>query len=236
MAEESDVIRLQIDETRDSLTEKLESLEGQVKEAVGTVTDTIETVKNTVESTVESVKSGVQDTVESVKSSLSDTVDSVKETFDVTRQVDQHPWGMVGCSLLAGVAAGYMFGGSRPGRSNYSEGIPRMDLLIPGYQPARPTEAPRQGFREEAPHPGLMTNLLGPFEGELNQLKQTVIGALIGVARDALKQALPPSLAENVTEIMDNVTRRVGGEPIRGPVLEPEHVGQANGARSAATY
>src|SRR5262249_39701668 len=95
MAEEPDVIRQQIDETRESLTEKLETLEGQVKDAVSTVTDTIETVKSTVENTVESVKSGVENTVETVKSSLSDTVDTVKETFDLSRHVDRHPWAAV---------------------------------------------------------------------------------------------------------------------------------------------
>jgi uncharacterized protein YjbJ (UPF0337 family) len=236
MAEEPDVIRHQIDETRESLTEKLETLEGQVKDAVGTVTETIETVKNTVESTVESVKSGVEHTVENVKTSLSDTVDSVKETFDLSRQIDRHPWGAVGCSLLAGMATGYLFGGSRQRWPHSWQGIPGMNQLIPGYQPSRPAEAPRQDFQQEPSRPGFLTNLLGSFEGELDKIKQTAIGALVGMARDAIKQALPPSLADNVTEIMDNVTRRAGGEPVRGPVLEPETAGVGDRARSAANY
>jgi len=234
MAEEPDVIRHQIEETRESLTEKLESLEGQVKEAVGTVTDTIETVKNTVENTVESVKSGVENTVDSVKTSLSDTMDSVKETFDMSRQIDRHPWSAVGCSLLAGVAAGYLFGGSRSRGPSYAHGIPGMDQLIPGYQPARPAEAPRQEFRQEPAQPGIAQSLLSSFGGELDNIKHVALGALIGIARDALKQALPPSLGANVNEIMDNVTRRMGGDPVRGPVLEPEPAG--NGARTTASY
>jgi len=236
MAEEPDVIRQEIDVTRESLTEKLDLLEGQVKDAVSTVTDTIETVKNSVESTVETVRSGVENTVDSVKTSLSDTVDSVKESFDLSRQVDRHPWGAVGCSLLAGVAAGYLLGGSRQRRASYSQGIPGMEYLIPGYQPARPAEAPRQEVAQERSHAAFMPTLLGALEGELDKIKQTAIGALIGIARDALKESLPPSLAENVSEIMDGVTRRVGGEPIRGHVLETEHAGQGNGARSAAAY
>jgi len=232
MAEEPDVIRHQIDETRESLTEKLESLEGQVKDAVGTVTDTIESVRDTVESTVESVKSGVEDTVESVKTSLSDTVDTVKHTFDLSRQIDRHPWGAAGCSLLAGLAAGYLLTGSRNRGRYYPQGIPGMEQLIPGYRPDRPTEAPQQASPPEPSHPGFLESLLNSFEGELGKIKQTAIGALVGIARDALKEALPPSIAENVTEIMDNVTRRAGGEPVRGPVLEPEPAGQGNGIRS----
>jgi uncharacterized protein YjbJ (UPF0337 family) len=224
MAQEPDVIRHQIEETRESLSEKLESLEGQVKEAVGTVTDTIETVRNTVENTVESVKSGVEDTVE-----------SVKETFDLPSQVERHPWGAVGCSLVAGMATGYLLSGSRrsPG---YSGGIPGMSQIIPGYQPARPAEAPRQEYRREPAAPTFLSNLFESFEGELGKIKQVAIGALLGMARDALKEALPPSIGENVTQIMDNVTRRIGGDPVRGPVLETEQAVAGNATRSASAY
>jgi uncharacterized protein YjbJ (UPF0337 family) len=224
MAEEPDVIRQRIDETRESLTDKLETLEGHVKEAVGAVTDTIETVKSTVENTVESVKSGVEGTVESVKTSLSDTVETVKETFDLGRQVDRHPWAAVGCSLLAGAAAGYYLAGPRHRYRYYPEGIPGMDHLIPGYRPDRPTEAsaPRE-FAGQPARPGFVESLLQSFEGELGKVRQTAIGALIGIARDAIKEALPRSLSENVNEIMDGVARHAGGEPVRGPVLEPEN-------------
>ena len=53
MDERPDVIRQQIEETRESLTDKLETLEGQVKDTVSTVSDTLESVKETVEGTVE---------------------------------------------------------------------------------------------------------------------------------------------------------------------------------------
>jgi hypothetical protein len=225
MAEEPDVIRHRIEETRGSLAEKLETLEGQVKGAVGAVTDTIETVKHTVEHTVESVKSGVEN-----------TVDTVKETFDLSRQVDRHPWAAVGCTFLAGAATGYFLIGPRYRRSHYPGGIPGMNHLIPGYRsgpvPAPAAEPPRREYRSEPSRPGVLSNLLGSFEGELDKIKQTAIGALMGVARDALRQALPPSLAPNVTEIMDDITRRAGGEPVRGPVLQRE----GEGDRAHGTY
>src|SRR5437588_98198 len=84
MDQEPDVIRQDIDETRSSLTEKLETLEAEVK---GTVQD----AKNTVE-----------DTIHNVKSTVHETVESVKRTFDLPYQVRQHPWPMLGGSVVAG--------------------------------------------------------------------------------------------------------------------------------------
>jgi ElaB/YqjD/DUF883 family membrane-anchored ribosome-binding protein len=233
MAEEPDVIRHQIDETRESLTEKLETLEGQVKGVVGTVTETIETVRSTVEDTVESVKSGVESTVNSVKETLNETVDSVKETFDVPRQVERHPWAALGCSFLAGMASGYVVSGMRSGRSSLRYGIPGIEQVVPGYQPARPA-AP--AAREYAERPSFLSTLLEPFAGEMNKIKQTAIGALVGVGRDLLKQSLPESLSANVTEIMDDVARRMGGEPVRGPVLSRDEPSRGEYERTMSTY
>ncbi len=224
MAEEPDVIRQQIDETRESLADKLETLEGQVKGVVGTVSETIESVKTTVESTVGTVKS-----------SLNETVDTVKETFDIPRQVERHPWGAVGCSFLAGLATGYLVTGRTFHRSHYPEAVRGMDQMASGYGGSPASE--RREFAAEPERAGFMSQLLGAFEGELDKIKGTAVGALMGLARDALKEVLPPSLSENVNEIIDNVTRRVGGEPVRGPVLQPDRFGErGEESRTATAY
>jgi len=217
MAEQTDVIRQQIDETRESLADKLETLEGHVKDAVGTVTDTIETVKSTVENTVETVKS-----------SLNDTVDSVKETFDLPLQVDRHPWGALGCSLLAGMAAGYLLEPKRQRWMDHPQGIPGMARIVPGYQPDRPAEAGSQSIRAESTGSRFASSLFGALQGEFDKVKLLALGAVLGIARDALKDALPPSLSQNVTEIVDDFTRRLGSEPIRGSVLESEKANQGS--------
>jgi uncharacterized protein YjbJ (UPF0337 family) len=217
MAEETDVIRHQIDATRVSLTDKLETLEGQVKDAVGTVSETIETVKSTVENTVENVKSSVHE-----------TVDSVKETFDLPRQIDRHPWGALGCSLLAGAALGYLLEPSRSRRIDRRGGIPGMDGIIPGYGSGARTEPTRQRLHAETPRPGILSSLLETLEAEFDQIKHVAIGVAVGMARDALKDALPESLSEHVHSILDDATRRIGGEPIRGRVLASEERGQTD--------
>jgi ElaB/YqjD/DUF883 family membrane-anchored ribosome-binding protein len=234
MAEEPEVIRHQIDQTRVSLTEKLENLEGQVKGVVGTVTETLQNVRSTVENTVESVKSGVENTVETVKSSLNDTVDTVKDTFDLQRQVERHPWAALGCSFAAGLAAGYVMDGLRQSRTTMHAGIRGMEHIVPGYQATHPAAAPARAYYQEPTRPGLLSQVLEPFAGEFDKIKKTALGALVGIGRDLLKQNLPDSFGDNVTEIMDNVARRLGGEPVRGPVLEREAAGDGKRTPSGA--
>ena len=97
--ESPDEIRHRIEETRSELTEKLETLEHEVKDTVrgatNAVVDTVQTVRNTVEGTVEAVKQKVEG-----------TVDSVRQTLDLRRQVERHPWSMVGGSIALGYLAG----------------------------------------------------------------------------------------------------------------------------------
>jgi len=222
------VIRQQIDETRESLTQKVEKLENQVK---GTVEDVTSSVKETVEAvkdTVDTVKTKVSETVE-------ETVDTVKRTFDIPYQVQHHPFALAGCSLLAGVALGYAVSGRRafsPRSWSFPSGggAARSDLA-PGYA-AGPAPAPE---RREESRGNLLGNLLAPFESEIGKVKEVAIGALMGMLRDVLKQSLPPALAANVEEIMNSATRKAGGEPVRGSVLPESEQGAGQGT-TGQTY
>src|SRR5262249_38838293 len=91
MDDSPEVIRQQMEETRAALSEKLETLEQQV---VGTVKD---------------ARAAVTDTVETVKGAVHDTVETVKETFDVSRQVERHPWAMLGGSIALGFLGGRLY-------------------------------------------------------------------------------------------------------------------------------
>ncbi len=112
---EQDTLRQQIDESRSSLGEKLELLEGKmtgtvqaatasVADATASVVDTVMNATASVSETVDNVNAAVQGTVENVRNSVSDAVDSVKETFDLTQQVRNYPWQMV----VGAVAVGYI--------------------------------------------------------------------------------------------------------------------------------
>jgi len=97
-----EAIKQQMEARRSSLADKLEALESQVAEGVQEVTNVVSNVKEVVEDTVETVKGSV----ESVKDSVQETVGAVKETFDLNRQMDQHPWIVLGGAFSLGFLAG----------------------------------------------------------------------------------------------------------------------------------
>jgi hypothetical protein len=86
MDPQPDLIRQQIDETRSSLTEKLETLEAEVKGGVASAREAVE-----------------------------QTVTTVKQTFDIRYQMDHHPWFMLGLALVSGAVAGALVGGRMNG-------------------------------------------------------------------------------------------------------------------------
>jgi ElaB/YqjD/DUF883 family membrane-anchored ribosome-binding protein len=212
MDPQPEVIRQQIEQTRGSLTEKLEALEGQVRQTIGSVT-------STVEQTVDTVKSRVEGTVQAVTDAVGDTIDSVKRTFDIPHQVRGHPYAMTGGALLLGAGLGYLLASRRrrPGLRMAAERAP--SYVPPPPAPAAAYEEPRRAAERRESRSGFFDNLLQPFAGEFDKIKATVLGAFLGMARDAAVRWVPPSLAPKVEEIIDDITRRAGGEVVSGPVL-----------------
>jgi ElaB/YqjD/DUF883 family membrane-anchored ribosome-binding protein len=218
--EPEEVIKHQMLETRASLAEKLETLEQQV---VGTV----QSATNAVADTVESVKEAVQDTVEKAKSSVQETVEAVKETFDLPRQVRAHPWAMVGGSVALGYVGGCLLERARSrAKERYYEPAPSLSTLAHRPKSERDgglanSHAPFS--REAAPlladQQGLLSGVGETFKTELTKLKGLALGTMLGAVRDMVTQRLPPQLAPDLAEVIDNLTVKLGGKPIEGPVL-----------------
>jgi ElaB/YqjD/DUF883 family membrane-anchored ribosome-binding protein len=232
MASEPDVTQLhqEIDKTRSDLTEKLQTLEEQVRgtvlNATEKVEETIEQVTSTVQETVEQVKSTVGDTVETAKSAVSDTMENVRQTFDLEYQVRTRPWTMVCGSLCVGLLAGALVGrqtrGRRFGGSASSSFRRPAESLAGGASAA---ERYVSGGRPEE-GPGFLGQLYHQFEPEINQVKEMAIGYAVGMLRDMIKEAVP-ALRDKVEEVMNSATTKVGGQPVRGPVLQPSREGPA---------
>jgi ElaB/YqjD/DUF883 family membrane-anchored ribosome-binding protein len=89
--DDEEVIRRRMEQTRESLAEKLETLEQRV---VGSV-------------------SAVADTVANVKAKVDEGVESVKEAVDIQAHVDRHPWLMLGGSVVCGYVLGNVLGGNK---------------------------------------------------------------------------------------------------------------------------
>src|SRR5262249_34514997 len=199
MDDSPEVIRQQMEETRASLSEKLETLEQQV---VGTVKD---------------ARAAVNETVETVKGAVHDTVETVKETVDVRRQVERHPWAMLGGSIVLGYLGGRLYERlEAPSPQWAPSGINGE------YSPAQYTNgsSPPQPLREELSEPESGHSLLHQFEPEIAKLKGLALGAVLGVLRDIVTAQVPDPLKPQVSDVMNGITVKLGGQPIHGQLLQ----------------
>jgi len=189
---------------------------------------------------VQTVKESVQTSVDTVKDTVSSSVETVKETLDVRLQVQRHPWAMFGGSVALGFVAGWAL--NRMLRASHGNAIP------PGYTPPSYTglasNAPlraSQSFREEArstptfssgasssetssppaaPGPSWLDEVTRTFAPEMGKLKGLAIGTAMGVVRDLVTEHIPDQLKPRLDELIDNVTSKLGGEPVRGHLLD----------------
>ncbi len=188
MENEVDVTREQIDETRASLAEKLETLEQQVV-----------------------------DTVHGAADAVTQTVSNVTDTFDIRLHVKRHPWAMLGGAMALGCLGGYLMfrRASPPLRMNppmepAREYIPpivkQKNLGSQDHLPAQEANALNSGRSVES-----------RFAAELTVVKEIAIGALLGVARDIVTQKAPEMMKVGLANVIDGLTVKMGGEPIHAP-------------------
>jgi ElaB/YqjD/DUF883 family membrane-anchored ribosome-binding protein len=205
MDAEPEVIRQDIEQTRSALTEKLETLE---EEVMGTVRNAKETVEETIENVTETVQ---------------ETVETVQRTFDLEYQMQQRPWVLIGGSVVAGVAAGFLADSLRVRATAWEDSRGK----VPRYEPSSGSGAtafrsPQQEFappRREGP--SFFQSLLGRFDKEIGMVKELAIGYAAGVLRDMVKEALP-AVKEQVQKVMDSATTKMGGQPVEGSVLQEQ--------------
>jgi ElaB/YqjD/DUF883 family membrane-anchored ribosome-binding protein len=199
--ENEDVIRQQMEETRTSLTEKVEILEQKLANSVTETADAFtETVANVTDT--------VQETVANVKESMEEGVETVKSWFDLGAQVDQHPWAMVAGSM----AAGFMLGTFIPEK----ESAKPTSTPLPEPGPSRKTAHHHNGgtARRSQPERQPSPSWLSQFEPELNQLKGLALGAALGTLREMITGSLSSEMGQRLGEIVDTATRKLGGEPL----------------------
>jgi ElaB/YqjD/DUF883 family membrane-anchored ribosome-binding protein len=239
MDNETEVILEQMEGTRASLAQKLETLENQVvgtiHEATSTVSETVQQVKDAVTDTVETVKDTVEGTVETVKDTVQDTVETVKDTFDIRRQVENHPWLLFGGSFAVGFVAAQLMqryapqGGLGMPCAESVRSMPppsssaRMEQGATGhaYDMAEGPGEERAPLREpQQERHGLLDSLTIMLGPELGKLKGLALGATLGIVRDLVTQSAPPELGSQLADIVNGFTTRLGGEVIPGPVLQ----------------
>jgi len=242
MAEQPEVIQKELEETRHALAEKLEQISTKISGTVETVTDTVtnvtDTVANmteTVEDTVQSVADSVSGTVESVKDTVSsmgetasETVEAVRQAFNLPEHIRQYPWAWVGGSVVLGFIGGKIFA---PRSSHTAESTAFAQGS--GYQP-KPAEAPSPAVSASNGKSYLgsttsdsgstsnswLSGIMEHFGTEIDKLKGLALGTLFGVTRDMVSKSLPESLKDQVSNLFNEFTEKVGGEPIKQHILD----------------
>ena len=212
--DDKDVTREQMNETRASLSEQLETLEQRV-------TDTVSGAADAVTQTVDDVKDAVHDTVE-----------NVKDAFDLRLQVTRHPWAALGGSVALGCLAGYLLTRREPERpqANGRSQPAAPESPRSAEKPEDVVKAPR--FQEEAfvrknvraavppiPSVGWMDEIRRHFGAEIDKVQGIAIGAALGVVRDVITQSAPEMFKVGLADVIDGLTVKMGGDPIHGPIL-----------------
>jgi ElaB/YqjD/DUF883 family membrane-anchored ribosome-binding protein len=193
MDPEPNVIREQIDETRSSLTEKLETLEAEVKGTVQSARETISSVKESVQSAKE----------------------TVKRTFDVEYQVNRHPWAMLGLSLVSGVALGALLGGRMSADRRIARRLAEAPAEPDGRAEGTPVAALSR-LAQEPQRPGFMDKLSSQLGDEFEKVKDQAVTALVGVVGNVARKSIP-ALANAVEEMMTRAASEMGAPPQHGP-------------------
>jgi len=198
---ELEVIRHEMEDTRASLADKLDTLENQV---LGTVHDATAAVAHTVED--------VRSVVDSVTDSIHEGVESVKDTLNLSEQVRRHPWGMLCGAAAAGFFGGWLIGPSRKETETVPASIPREPFTSPVRErPAEPPSAAESVFAEP-----------------LQAMKSLALGSLMGLVREMVSKGLPENIKDDVVKVLDDFTGKIGGKVV--PPSEEEKLAETSAA------
>lgn len=196
-----DLIREDIDETRSALTEKLETLEGQLRE------------------TVVSAKESVNGTIENVK-------DSIRHLSPVY-QTTQHPFAMVGGVAAIGFFAGRLLQNrqQRQPEMRWLQGVsPELyvdrplgdtterDATAVTNDDEQPTSRrfPRAARRPSGP--SLWQRFSQEFDGEIQMVKGMVLRGVLDAASDMVKKSAP-HWGNQIDQVKDSVASKLTDAP-----------------------
>lgn len=193
-----DQIEREMQQTRESITEKVAALENQV---VGTV----QTAANTLTGTVESVKSllttapeAVTDTVKQATAAVSETV---KEAFDITGHVRNNPLAAVGISALVGGIVGYLTGNvGRSGR------LLERTSSAPVVSPDAPDAAPSYAasYQPAADRkPGIFDEFMDMLGDKAKEMARVALESVSAAVRQNIETGLPKLVDDAAARLVD---------------------------------
>jgi ElaB/YqjD/DUF883 family membrane-anchored ribosome-binding protein len=151
--------------TRESLSDKLETLEEKVVDKVEQATETAAKTVGNVAETVE------------------ETVEAVKNTFDLKWHAEHHPWLLVGGAVAVGFLGHCLLVPSRRSpRENGRE--------PPQRRPAPPPPKAKEKDEEKEDQSGFF----GQIGEGINSLKNVAVGTALGVLKQVVSSAVTGGL------------------------------------------
>lgn len=199
MDKRTEAIQQDIDYTHDSMTGKMEEIEGRMQGSAHNVRSSME--------------EGVNRTVDNVKSTVGNNFEKMKENVDIQQLVEERPWLMLGGSVLAG----YMLGSlterdsshrhmpyersAYPYHINRSEHDDQHDEHDHQHRyysdevRRTPSASRSRTNAAKAVSSNFVDDVLGQFHEELDTLKDATLATMTRVLRETLHDNLP-QLAE----------------------------------------
>jgi len=215
-----------MEETRSSLTEKLEALEtkvtGQVvqpvADAVEKVTDAATDIVENVKDTVQAVTGKVEDVVHTVTEKVENTALAVASAFSLREHTERRPWLVFGIAATTGCVVGSFMGrrAARPQPSTEAGPFTRPRHHAKGTNGAAHHAETPATKRTPKSKPAQQESWVGD---QMRRLKGLGIAALMGFVRDLARHAIPGALGTRIVEEVENMTTRLGAEPIHGDIL-----------------
>jgi len=224
MDNESEVIRQQMENTRTDLQEKLETLEQQVK-------DTVQGATDAANETVQTVKDAVQETVETMKDTVQETVASVKQSLDVKAHIENHPWPMFVAATAAGFVVGRLMAGPESSQAAVATYPPQRESAT-----RAPAGSKHNGKHAKPESPGLFARLAESYSEELKKLQGLAIGAAAAVVRYMLINSVPPAMVDQINELVDGMTTKLGAKPLHGEMFKSSSNASAGGGSEESRF
>ena len=222
--EDQQRIRKEMEDTRSSLTDKLEALETKVTEkVVQPVADAVEKASDVASDIVETVK----ETVHTVSDKVEETTKAVVSAFDIERHMDRHPWLIFGIAATTGCMVGSFLGRRSSQASHETWSRPKHVRGTNGASHHTEASPLRRAPKKEA------SEQESWIKEQMRHLGKLALSALMSSIRDLAKRSVPGPLGDRIGAEVENMTTSLGAEPIQGDVVAPMVERAANGKGSA---
>jgi ElaB/YqjD/DUF883 family membrane-anchored ribosome-binding protein len=172
-------------QTRESLTEKVSALESQVVGTVQNAADALTGTVGAVKSLMDTAPTAVSDTVKQAASVMGD---KIKEVFDVSRHVQNNPWGVMAASVGVGFLTGLLVFRERAAANQ--QHIAPVYTAPPTVASSTPSTSSVGGLFDD------LTSMLGR---KVRELAETALDSAATAANQSVRDKVP-KLVDAATE------------------------------------